>query len=126
MIQMILVTLTIGTSWVVSMLYAPFVERKFSIMVQDLKCVTVCAMVCGILTVYLDDPESYVPIYAMSISIGIVILSLIVKLVVMTAGRPFVRKYQALRARRRGDEEAPLLSAGGSKARDVIQQEAAE
>jgi hypothetical protein len=122
MVQMVLVTLTMLTTWIFSIVNAPFIERKFTVVVQDLKLVTVCAVACGVLAVYLNDEESYVPIYVMGGSIGTVVICLVVKLLVLEASRPKVRKYHAMRGaalEKTADEEAPLLDSGGNEAREV-------
>jgi len=58
LLQMSMVS-TIGFFlWFFSVLKAPYVERKWCVLVQDLKCLIFMAMCCGVLTVVLNNPKS--------------------------------------------------------------------
>jgi len=66
LLQMIMVA-TIGFFlWFFSVLKAPYVERKWCILVQELKCLIFMAMCCGVLTVIIHDPSSYLTIYILA------------------------------------------------------------
>mmetsp|Transcript_49926 Transcript_49926/g.116558 ORF Transcript_49926/g.116558 Transcript_49926/m.116558 type:complete len:976 (+) Transcript_49926:55-2982(+) len=51
--------------WINAMLHPPYVERKMTVLVQDLKLFTMLTMMTGVLTVYLADPDSWIPIYCL-------------------------------------------------------------
>lgn len=108
MLQMVLVSLTGFTLWINSLFHAPYVERKFCVLIQDLKFFTFCTMLCGVITVWLHDPDSYIPVVLL-VACGVAVLvTMTVQICVMPSSRPFVHVF-APASKEVADEEFPLL-----------------
>lgn len=86
------------TMWLNSLLHPPYVERKFTILVQQLKLFTACTMGCGVLTVHLDNPKSSLPLLILGWSGIIIFTILVIQLAVLKAQRPSVRSFNAERS----------------------------
>lgn len=92
LVEMIGVLLIGVMMWGNSMIHPPYVERKMTILVQDLKLFTMLTMACGVLTVYLEDPESNLPIYCLAGSGVFVVFLLLFQLSLLHSRRPVVHK----------------------------------
>lgn len=96
--QMIIVFIIGLVMWLNSLLHPPYVERKFTILVQQLKLFTACTMGCGVLTVYLDNPKSSLPLLILGWSGIVTFTILVIQLAVLKAQRPSVRSFKAERS----------------------------
>lgn len=92
LVEMISVTVIGAVMWLNSMLHPPYVERKMTVLVQDLKLFTMLTMACGVLTVYLQDPESWIPVYCLFSSGAFVVLLLTFQLSMLHSARFVVHK----------------------------------
>jgi len=93
MTQMVLISIIGFGLWLNSILAAPYVERKFCVLVQDVKLFTSCAMLCGAMTVWENDPEAKLPLYILVTS-GVWVFCLMMwQLCVIEAQKPFVRRF---------------------------------
>jgi len=91
LIEMSLVTAIGAMLYFNAMFRAPYVERKMTVLVQDLKLFTMLTMACGVLTVYLADPDSSVPIYGLVGSGVITIVMLVAQLASLNIAKPTVK-----------------------------------
>lgn len=78
--------------WVNAMIHPAYVEKKMTILVQDLKLFTFLTMACGVFTVYLEDPESNLPVYCLLGSGGFVVVLLLFQLSLLESARPKVHQ----------------------------------
>jgi len=117
LLQMTTVSIIGGILWWMSVAKAPYVERKFCVLVQDLKLLTFCAMVCGMFTVYMNNPESFLTIYILIVCTGAVAISLTIKFCCLEVAKPVVVVYRHGEARLAGtpgtNEKTPLLEESG-------------
>eukprot|EP00932_Pfiesteria_piscicida_P008518 SRR837773.1896.p3 GENE.SRR837773.1896~~SRR837773.1896.p3 ORF type:complete len:164 (+),score=54.26 SRR837773.1896:531-1022(+) len=120
LLQMSLVTVIGAKLWLVSILRAPYVDRKWTVLVQNLKLIIFMAMAVGAVTVYVDDPESYIPIFILAGCIALVVIMTMVQwLADLKFERTNVVVYRSsgqaatpasAPATSRADEEKPLLT----------------
>lgn len=118
LLQMALIVTTNLGMWVSTMVYAPYVDRKFSVLLQDTRLTVFCASVAGLLTVAMNDEASKVPIIALSVLVGITCLVLVVQLFLIPSSKPKARVFecgQPQGATLAKEEVAPLL---GSQAEE--------
>jgi len=95
LLQMIMIT-AVGTFQMVDVFRCrPFLEEKFSALVQCMKMVTVSAMSTGLFTVYLNNPESLVPTAMLGILLIILFGYLAYRMSTIPMRRPTVRVYNA-------------------------------
>jgi len=92
LVEMIFVFLIGLVMWVNSMVHPPYVEKKMTILVQDLKLFTMLVMACGVLTVYLEDPESMLPVYCLIGSGAFVVILMIFQFSLLDSNRPVVHQ----------------------------------
>mmetsp|Transcript_47595 Transcript_47595/g.136897 ORF Transcript_47595/g.136897 Transcript_47595/m.136897 type:complete len:946 (+) Transcript_47595:67-2904(+) len=119
MAQMMLVATTNFVMWFTTVLYAPYVDHRFCVFVQDIKLMIFLASLTGIYTVALNDPDSSAPTIALIAVVGLVLLGLIVKMCSVDTERPVAVRVDAIvdSPERRGDaknngiERSPLLGA---------------
>mmetsp|Transcript_40010 Transcript_40010/g.83671 ORF Transcript_40010/g.83671 Transcript_40010/m.83671 type:complete len:311 (-) Transcript_40010:80-1012(-) len=107
--QMIIIT-AVGTFQMVDVCrYRPFLEEKFSAVVQCLKMVTVSAMFTGILTLYVNDPTSLAPTAVLGVLLVAIIGYLIDRMNNIPMTRQRIRIYNAER------EPAPIFTDDSGK-----------
>mmetsp|Transcript_81293 Transcript_81293/g.225886 ORF Transcript_81293/g.225886 Transcript_81293/m.225886 type:complete len:186 (-) Transcript_81293:333-890(-) len=112
MLQMTLIVATNFGMWVPTLVYAPYVDRKFSVLVQDTKLIIVCASITGLITVAMNDEASKVPFIALSALVGVTCVVLVVQLRMIPSSKPDTRVFecgQSPGAAPAKDEAAPLL-----------------
>jgi len=112
--QMALVSLIGFILWFNALFHAPYVQRKFCVFVQDLKLFTFGSMACGLLTVCIGDPESWLPVYVLVSVFCVVFITMITQLVFIQAEKPKV-EICAWSEAQVVDEESPLLKDTSSK-----------
>eukprot|EP00931_Biecheleriopsis_adriatica_P032579 TRINITY_DN19002_c0_g1_i2.p1 TRINITY_DN19002_c0_g1~~TRINITY_DN19002_c0_g1_i2.p1 ORF type:complete len:966 (-),score=205.10 TRINITY_DN19002_c0_g1_i2:38-2935(-) len=78
--------------WVNAILNPRYVERKMTVLDQDLKLFTMLTMACGVMTVYIDDQESWLPTYCLIGSGVMVTMSIVCKLMLLRAHVPVVKR----------------------------------
>eukprot|EP00747_Dinoflagellata_sp_TGD_P094880 gnl/TRDRNA2_/TRDRNA2_166274_c0_seq2.p2 gnl/TRDRNA2_/TRDRNA2_166274_c0~~gnl/TRDRNA2_/TRDRNA2_166274_c0_seq2.p2 ORF type:complete len:107 (+),score=6.36 gnl/TRDRNA2_/TRDRNA2_166274_c0_seq2:38-358(+) len=74
-------------------LYPPFVERKFLVAVRSLRLFTFGTMLCGLMTVILEDPTSYLPMGALAIITCLILLHVLTMMCSIPLRRPGVEVH---------------------------------
>mmetsp|Transcript_98176 Transcript_98176/g.283233 ORF Transcript_98176/g.283233 Transcript_98176/m.283233 type:complete len:991 (+) Transcript_98176:71-3043(+) len=121
--QMILIsTLNFGM-WFNSMLHAPYVERKFCVVVQGLKLLIFVAAATGVLTVIHNDPSSFLSVKILLGATLLLIIMISLQLCLVESQKPCAKKFNiedVENAKNGGsvDEEAPLLEGAGAASKE--------
>mmetsp|Transcript_59003 Transcript_59003/g.170592 ORF Transcript_59003/g.170592 Transcript_59003/m.170592 type:complete len:936 (+) Transcript_59003:64-2871(+) len=119
--QMIVVASTNFVMWFTTVLYAPYVDHKFCVVVQDCKLMIFLASLTGIYTVALNDTKTNKPMIALAVMVGMTFVMVMVKMCIVPSDRPVTVRIdadslenQSVTGNALNDktaERAPLLSA---------------
>jgi len=128
LLQMFLIAGVNFGMWFSTMVYAPYVDRKFSVLVQDMKLMIFCASFTGIITVAMDDADSKVPLVALCVFVSMTLCMLVTQLYLLTTTKPTTQLHDCglpgpgakATTASRSSEVVPLLGA------DQTQPEKAE
>jgi len=123
-VQMCLITSINIFVWVHSVRHAPYLDRRFCIVVQDFKLLICVSSATGIFTTLRNDPHSFLPVYILVGAFVLVLVLMVVQLRHVAGQSPRVLKIdmeelakQALQAR---DVESPLLNSFNDSSRMLI------
>jgi len=120
-LQMCLITAINIFVWVLSLRHAPYLDRKFCVVVQDFKLLICVSSATGIFTTLRNDTHSFLPVFILMGAFVLVLVLMVVQMRHVVGQRPHVVKIdmQELPKLGRGarDEEAPLLKSSNAPSR---------
>lgn len=80
--------------WVVSLIYAPYLERKSSVLSQDAYLWSVCTMFCTVVTVMIDDKTSWKSFFIWIFLTLCVLVWAILRYIALPAREVLVRTFK--------------------------------